>query len=349
HAHAAAQAAPAAPAAAVAEVAGTAVAEPAAPHGLVDLPETVTAEEGRRLAALLAGAGGEDQLALRGARVLGRRVVRAPLPGAPAAEWSTDGTVLITGGTGALGGDVARWLAGRGVPHLLLTSRRGPAAPGADELVAELTALGTRVTVAACDVTDREALSGLLAGIPAEHPLSGVVHTAGVGAPGPLMETDAEAVAEVIGGKAAGAALLDELAGDVDLFVVFSSIAATWGSGGQGAYAAGNAFLDALVEARRARGLAGTSVAWGPWAEAGMAADAGFEDYLRRRGLSALDRTAAIRALAGVVDRDEGCVAVADVDWERFGPAFVSGRPSPLLSGLADLADAAGDTGSSAP
>ncbi|MGW7585518.1 type I polyketide synthase, partial [Kitasatospora sp. NPDC054769] len=317
--------------------------------GLVDLPETVTAEEGRRLAALLAGAGGEDQLALRGARVLGRRVVRAPLPGAPAAEWSTDGTVLITGGTGALGGDVARWLAGRGVPHLLLTSRRGPAAPGADELVAELTALGTRVTVAACDVTDREALSGLLAGIPAEHPLSGVVHTAGVGAPGPLMETDAEAVAEVIGGKAAGAALLDELAGDVDLFVVFSSIAATWGSGGQGAYAAGNAFLDALVEARRARGLAGTSVAWGPWAEAGMAADAGFEDYLRRRGLSALDRTAAIRALAGVVDRDEGCVAVADVDWERFGPAFLSGRPSPLLSGLADLADAAGDTGSSAP
>ncbi|MEU1289690.1 type I polyketide synthase, partial [Kitasatospora sp. NPDC005856] len=316
--------------------------------GLIDLPPTVTAEEGPRLAALLAGAGGEDQLALRRARVLGRRVVRAPLSGAPAAEWSTDGTVLVTGGTGALGGDVARWLAGRGVPHLLLTSRRGPAAPGADELVAELTALGTRVTVAACDVTDRESLAGLLAGIPVEHPLRGVVHTAGVGAPGPLMETGSEAVAEVIGGKAAGAALLDELTGDLDLFVVFSSIAAVWGSGGQGAYAAGNAFLDALVEDRRARGLAGTSVAWGPWAEAGMAADSDFEDFLRRRGLSALDRTVAIGALAGIVDRGEGCVAVADVDWERFGPAFVSGRPSSLLAGLVDQAGPAAGTGPSA-
>ncbi|MBD0672069.1 type I polyketide synthase, partial [Streptomyces sp. CBMA156] len=316
--------------------------------GLIDLPPVLAAEDGRRLAALLAAAGEEDQLALRGERALVRRVVRAPLPERPAEEWNTGGTVLITGGTGALGGDTARWLAGRGVPHLLLTSRRGPAAPGVDELVAELTALGARVTVAACDVTDRESLTGLLAGIPAEYPLTGVVHTAGVGSPGPLMETGPEAVAEVIGGKAAGAALLDELTDGLDLFVVFSSIAGLWGSGGQGAYAAGNAFLDALVENRRARGLAGTSVAWGPWAQAGMADDADFEDFLRRRGLSGLDRTTAILALAGIVDRDEGCVAVADVDWERFGPSFASGRPSPLLSELAETAGTTGTAGAPA-
>ncbi|MDG5809466.1 SDR family NAD(P)-dependent oxidoreductase, partial [Streptomyces ossamyceticus] len=310
--------------------------------GLIDLPSVVDGSDLGRLAALLAGTSGEDQVALRGTRTLGRRVVRAPASEETVAgEWTTDGTVLITGGTGALGGDVARWLAGRGVPRLLLTSRRGADAPGADELVAELTALGAQVTVAACDVTDRESLAEVLAGIPAAYPLTGVVHTAGVGASGTLMDTDADAVAEVIGGKAVGAALLDELAGDVDLFVVFSSIAAIWGSGGQGAYAAGNAFLDALVENRRARGLVGTSVAWGPWAEVGMAADAGFEDFLRRRGLSTLDRAVAVRALAGIIDRDEICVGVADVDWERFAPAFVSGRPSPLLSEVAGAAGTA--------
>uniref|UniRef100_UPI000B0632AE type I polyketide synthase n=1 Tax=Microtetraspora niveoalba TaxID=46175 RepID=UPI000B0632AE len=315
-----------------------ALEHPARWGGLIDLPPTVDGVTEGRLTALLSGTSGEDQVALRDGRVFARRLVRAPLPTASVPEWTTDGTVLITGGTGALGGDVARWLAGRGVPHLLLAGRRGAGAPGVDALVAELTALGARVSVEACDVADREALAGLLAGIPAEFPLTGVVHAAGVDVASPLMETEAADLAEVLRAKVAGAVLLDELAGDLELFVVFSSIAATWGSGGQGAYAAGNAFLDALVHHRRDRGLSGTSVAWGPWAEVGMAMQGDMERFLRRRGLPTMDREPAIRALAVAVDHDETCVSVADVDWERFVPAFVSGRPSPLLGELPEVA-----------
>ncbi|MFI6093892.1 type I polyketide synthase, partial [Streptomyces sp. NPDC051218] len=302
--------------------------------GLVDLPAHGDDTTGPWLVALLGGAAQEDQVALRDGQAYGRRVVRAPLPRGSAPRWTTAGTVLVTGGTGGLGGDVARWLAQRGVPHLLLLSRRGADAPGADELTAELGALGTRVTVVGCDVADRESLAAALAAVPAEFPLTGVVHTAGVGVAGPLLDTDENEVAEAMRAKVTGAALLDELTGDLDLFVVFSSIAATWGSGGQGAYAAGNAFLDALVEHRRHRGRTGTAIAWGPWAEVGMAANDEVAEFLRRRGLPVMDRTVALRALAGAVDHDETTVSVADVDWKLFAPAFVSARPSPLLAEL---------------
>ncbi|MGW5884591.1 type I polyketide synthase, partial [Streptomyces koyangensis] len=321
-----------------------ALERPAAWGGLIDLPPTLDATTGTALTALLADARGEDQVALRDGLALGRRVVRAPRAQAAARRWTTDGTVLVTGGTGGLGADVARWLAGRGVPHLLLASRRGPDAPGADTLAAELTALGARVTVAACDIADRAALTGLLAELPAEFPLTGVVHTAGVGDGSPLLETDEAALTEVLAGKVTGAALLDELTGELDLFVVFSSIAATWGSGGQGAYAAGNAYLDALVADRRARGLTGTSVAWGPWAEIGMAKDDEVVAAHLRRGLGALDPALAVKGLAGAVDRDETYVSIADIDWRRFAPAFHSGRRSPLFAELPEVAEASGDT-----
>ncbi|MEU7039144.1 type I polyketide synthase, partial [Streptomyces sp. NPDC046237] len=320
-----------------------ALERPAVWGGLIDLPPTVDATTGALLTSLLAGDRGEDQVALRDGRAYGRRVVRAPQAETPTRQWTTDGTVLVTGGTGGLGADVARWLAGRGVPHLLLASRRGPDASGADDLTAELTELGAQVTVAACDVTDRESLTALLAAVPAEHPLTGVVHTAGVGDGSPLLETDEAGLADVIDGKVTGAALLDELTDDLDLFVVFSSIAATWGSGGQGAYAAGNAYLDALVADRRARGLTGTAIAWGPWAEIGMAKDDEVVEAHRRRGLAALDPRLAIRGLGGAVDRDETYVSIADVDWQLFAPAFLSGRPSPLLAELPEAAEAAGD------
>ncbi|WP_258038847.1 type I polyketide synthase, partial [Streptomyces sp. SM12] len=305
--------------------------------GLIDLPARDDETTGDWLVALLGGAAHEDQVALRDGQAYGRRVVRAPLPVGTAPRWTTAGTVLVTGGTGGLGGDVARWLAERGVPHLLLLSRQGADAPGAAELTDELRALGARVTVAGCDVADRGSLAAALAAVPAELPLTGVVHTAGVGVSGQLADTDEHEVAAVMRAKVTGAALLDELTGDLDLFVVFSSIAATWGSGGQGAYAAGNAFLDALVEHRRSRGLAGTSIAWGPWAEVGMAADDEVADFLRRRGLSVMDRTVALRALACAVDHGEITVSVADVDWKLFAPAFVSARPSPLLAELPDV------------
>ncbi|MET7370911.1 type I polyketide synthase, partial [Streptomyces sp. NPDC005566] len=242
-------------------------------------------------------------------------------------------------GTGALGAEVARWLAGRGVPHLVLTSRGGVAPDG---LVEELAELGVRVTVAACDVADRDALAEVIAGVPVGLPLTGIVHAAGLDIPQWLEAATPEAFASVLRAKVDGTKHLDELTADLslDLFVVFSSIAATWGSGGQSAYAAGNAFLDAWVQHRHDRGLPGTSVAWGPWAGAGMATDPEAAQNLRRRGLIAMDPALAVQALAETIEQNASNVTVADVDWSVFVPAFASSRASGLLSDLPEAADA---------
>ncbi|WP_066368516.1 type I polyketide synthase [Herbidospora mongoliensis] len=303
--------------------------------GLIDLPAVPDALAGDRMTAVLSGDTGEDQVAIRATGTFARRLVRASLDTAALAEWRPSGTVLITGGTGALGAQTARWLARRGAPHLLLTSRSGARAPGADALVEELIALGAHVTLAACDVADRDSLAAVLAAVPAELPLTAVLHVAGVGDLGIVDEIDTPHLEKVLGAKVAGALHLHELTRDLALerFVVFSSGAAIWGGGGQGAYAAGNAFLDALVQHRHDHGLPGTSVAWGSWAGAGLAS-ADDVARLRRRGVIPMDPALGIRALAQAVDGGATGLTVADVDWGVFGAAYTSGRPSPLLAEL---------------
>ncbi|WP_438485492.1 type I polyketide synthase [Streptomyces sp. S186] len=323
--------------------------------GLIDVPENWDDRTAARLCALLAGGTDEDQVALRGSGIVARRLVRAPRPTGGGEQWQPRGTVLITGGTGAIGGNTARWLAGRGAPRLVLTSRSGSAVAGVAELVAELAATGSHVEVIACDSAQRAEVSGLLDHIAATGPaLTGVVHAAGVGQTTPLMDTTVEEQAAVVEAKTAGAKWLDELTTakgvDLEAFVLFSSIAATWGSGLQPGYAAANAFLDALAERRRARGLAATSVAWGVWGGAGMGAgEAG--THLQRHGLRSMDPGLGIQALAQAVDGGDVMVAVADVDWERFAPTFTLRRPSPLIENLPEVrqALAAGtDSGSAA-
>nr|WP_062213686.1 type I polyketide synthase [Streptomyces sp. NBRC 109706] len=298
--------------------------------GLIDIDDADAAE---RLAGVLAS-GVEDQVALRAAGGHVRRLARAG--GAPAGEWRGRGTVLITGGTGGLGGEVARWLARSGVERLVLVSRRGPAAPGADRLVAELEDAGATVSVLAGDIGDRAFVRSVVDG----HPLTGVVHAAGAGDPTPLDTSGPKDFARVMAAKVDGARRLDEALGDtpLDFFVLFSSIAGVWGSGGQGAYAAANAYLDALVTNRRARGAVATSVSWGPWAGEGMAGGAEASEYLRRRGLRAMAPESAVRCLGPALLAGDGCVTVADVDWATFLPAFSATGERPLMRDIPEVA-----------
>ncbi|RPF24840.1 type I polyketide synthase [Streptomyces sp. TLI_185] len=204
------------------------------------------------------------------------------------------GTVLVTGGTGGVGSLVARHLvAEHGVRSLLLASRRGTAADGVAELVADLEGAGAAVRVVACDVADRAAVADLLADLPGRYPLTAVVHAAGVLADGTVEALTAESIDHVLSAKAGGAVNLHELTRDHTLsaFIQFSALAGTLGNAGQANYAAANAFLDALAAQRRASGLAGTSLCWGWWEQSsGMTGELDQADLsrLRRMGIAAM-------------------------------------------------------------
>ncbi|MEY9969373.1 acyl carrier protein [Streptacidiphilus sp. MAP12-16] len=196
--------------------------------------------------------------------------------------------------------------------------------------------MGARVTIAACDVADRDALADLLASIPTETPLTAVMHTAGVLDDGVLDSLTPERVAGVLRPKVDATQNLHELTRELDLtaFVLFSGIAGTLGDAGQGNYAAANAYLDAFAECRRADGLPATSVAWGRWGGTGMAADGLIGDRLDRAGLPGMRPESAIAALQQALDLDETVVTVADIDWQRFAPGFTAVRASALLDEL---------------
>ncbi|MFE2186064.1 SDR family NAD(P)-dependent oxidoreductase [Streptomyces sp. NPDC059455] len=252
-----------------------------------------------------------------------------------------DGTVLITGATGGLGRLFARHLAtAHGARHLLLTSRSGPAADGMAELVAELAELGTQATVAACDAADREALAGLLAAIPADRPLTAVVHTAGVLDDGVIDMLTPERVDTVLRPKVDAAVNLHELTRDLDLsaFVLFSAAAGTLGGAGQGGYAAANVFLDALAGHRRATGRTALSLVWGMWAEErGMGGRLGEADQKRAaRGgvlpLSAAEGLALFDAAHAVAD--EAVLVPVRLEMATLRAAATTGELPPLYRGL---------------
>ncbi|MFE7477184.1 type I polyketide synthase [Streptomyces sp. NPDC057575] len=311
--------------------------------GLIDLPATFDERTTALFAGALGDSGPEDQLAVRPAGTFVRRLRRLPLKAATGdSSWRTQGTVLITGGTGALGGQVARWLAGSGAEHLLLVSRRGTDAPGAEALYAELTGLGAQVTIAACDTGDRDALAALLGSLPAHQPLTAVVHTAAVLDDSVIDSLSLDQIDRALHAKARAAFNLHELTRDLDLkaFVLFSSFGGTVGTPGQGNYAPGNAVLDALALHRRGQGLPATSVAWGAWGGGGMA-DGDFGDTLNRHGLREMQPDLATGALQQAVEQNESSLLIADIDWERFYTAFTAIRSSPLLEDVPEVRDIA--------
>jgi NAD(P)-dependent dehydrogenase (short-subunit alcohol dehydrogenase family)/acyl carrier protein len=249
-------------------------------------------------------------------------------------------TVLITGGTGGLGALLASHLVGEhGVRSVVLASRRGLEADGAPDLKARLEELGARVQVVACDVSDRGELGGLLARVPVEFPLGAVVHAAGVIDDGVIGALTPERVDRVLAPKVDAALYLHELTRDLDLwaFVMFSSIAGTYGSAGQGSYAAANVFLDALASYRRAQGLQASSLAWGLWAQdSAMTGGLGEVDLARveRSGMSALSAGEGLALFDESLRIDEALVIAARLDLRGLRALARTGEVPPLLRGL---------------
>ena len=306
--------------------------------GVVDLPQDLSPGCVARLAGVLAMCPrGEDQVAIRPSGVFARRLQPITTSSGQERHWPVAGTMLVTGGTGGLGAATARWLAARGVEHIVLVSRRGLAAAGVAELATELRELGTAVSVAACDVADREALAAVLDGIPADRPLTAVVHAAGVLDDGVVDALDTQRLLTSAGPKVTGLVNLHELTQDMPLeaFVVFSSIAGVLGSPGQGNYAAANAVLDAFVQRRRALGLPGVSISWGHWAHTGMA-EGLMGQHLAERGTPPMAPQIAIAYLAEAISQPHPNPTLAALDVARLRTQAESGggRVPPLLREL---------------
>jgi NAD(P)-dependent dehydrogenase (short-subunit alcohol dehydrogenase family)/acyl carrier protein len=313
-----------------------ALEHPDAWGGMVD----VAAGEAPASESLIAAVGGvgvaqEPELALRAGRLFARRLVREAWSTEALAPARYDGTALITGGTGALGRQVARFLAERGVEHVVLTSRSGDSSPGIEVLRREVEGLGARISVLALDVADREQLAAVLEGLRAQgEQLQTVVHAAGVNAFVPTAELDAAQLSQILRAKVLGARNLDALlrAEPPTRFVLFASGAGIWGSAGQSAYAGANAYLDALALRRAAQGLPATSIAWGIWDGDGMAS--GSLEAMRLRGVLPLQPALALHALERALAEQARQLTLADFDWETFLAVYGAAREQPLLSEL---------------
>jgi len=296
------------------------------------LPRTVYASDRAKLAFVAMSAGQHiGKLVVRMDRE--QPLLREPSTVAPA--WSR-GVALITGGTGGLGLAVARWMVEQGARHLVLTGRR----PEQAALSAELAPLRARarVDVIPADVSSEAEVHRLFEYIDAlGGPLLGVVHAAGVLHDATLLELKDPAVRDVFAPKVDGAFNLHAaVAGrSLDFFVLFSSVASFLGLAGQANYAAANAALDALAAQRRAAGLAGISIAWGPWAEVGLAAartDRGAR--LAERGLGSLSPEVALSAFAEVLHSNPVQAVVMTFDPARFRAASASAQAATLFANL---------------
>ncbi|SHN38432.1 type I polyketide synthase, partial [Actinacidiphila paucisporea] len=320
--------------------------------GRVVLVATDSAADARRLLPSVLASGAPQAAVIAGRVTVPRLAAAAASPPGSAATRAErgpvrtgrpldpDGTVLITGGTGTLGGLVARHLvAAHGVRNLLLVSRRGPTAEGAPELLTELAAAGATAEAVAADAADRDALAAIIDRIPAAHPLTAVVHAAGVLDDGVLTVLDPAWLEAVYRPKVDAAWHLHELTRELDLaaFVLFSSGAGVLGNAGQANYAAANGFLDGLAQLRRAQGLPAVSLAWGLWSQAsgmtGHLGDAGLA-RLARGGLLGLSTREGLALFDAALEADEALLVPAKLDYAALRAQAAAGDLSPMLHGL---------------
>jgi acyl transferase domain-containing protein/acyl carrier protein len=277
----------------------------------------------------------EDALAFRGMQPYVARLVRSPLPSSPQPlKIQTHGTYLITGGLGALGLQVARWLVEQGARHLLLLSRRS-ASDAATLAIQELQQAGAQVQVAAVDIANPHQLRQILTNVSLDRPLRGIIHAAGVLEDGVLLRQTWEQFANVLEPKLNGAWNLHHLSQDypIDFFVMFSSIASLIGSAGQSNYAAANAFLDALAHYRQRQGLPALSINWGPWAASGMAAELDSRTQHRwseANGVGRISSEQGLHLLEHLLKQSRSQVGVIPIAWDKFLKTF-AGKPPLLL------------------
>jgi NADP-dependent 3-hydroxy acid dehydrogenase YdfG/acyl carrier protein len=311
-------------------------------HSVLCVDIDATDASRRALPAALSAA--EPQLALREGRRLVPRLARVPALAAStgrARSLDPDGTVLITGGTGTLGGLVASHLVHEhGIKHLLLASRQGDAAPGVEVLTRELEAAGASVTVARCDSADRRALEQLFAAVPSGRPLTAVVHAAGILDDGMLGSLTPERLRLVLRSKVDAALHLHELTKSLDLsaFVLFSSLAGVLGSPGQASYAAANSFLDALAHHRRAQALPAIALDWSLWAQKSAMTGHLVDADLRRMARGGLRPLASVEGLAlfdAALARQESALVIAHFDLAALRAR--AGSLHPIFSGLVQV------------
>lgn len=340
-----------------------ALEHPATWGGIVDL-DPAGEDDAATVAEAVLELEAEDEQAVRGTRRLAARVVERgdrPLPAAPA-RLHRPGTVLVTGGLGGIGVQLCRRLARAGTERLVLLVR-SPLPPEADwsalaeddprrvrvDAVRGLRALGAQVEVEALDVADEDAVGTLVARLAAddELPLRGVIHAAGVSGPQFAREIDPETYAAVWSPKVEGAWALHLATreADLDLFVCFSSVAASWGSQHLASYSAANAFLDALAHARRAEGLPALTVAWGTWALDSALFGADVLAFMESIGLRQLDPGQCLELLAALQASGATNAMVCAADWATYRPVMEARRPRPRLAGISveEAADGHGD------
>ncbi len=305
--------------------------------GLIDLdPQISLRDQMTAVIQEILNSDTEDQVMYRRAQRWVPRLVSASRSTQNTFKVKSDGSYLITGGSGSLGLKVAQWMINQGAQHLVLLSRRGSTSE-VETAISAWTEMGASVQVIQGDVTQPDQVARAIEQVQhGSYPLCGVIHAAGSVGNHPLATMTAEQFESVLKPKVEGGWILHQQTQhlDLELFVCFSSIAAMWGSQGQGHYAAGNAFLDALVHYRRQLGLAGISINWGPWSGGGMATE-NFQEQLKQIGVEALDPQVALQALGVVLQNNAAQTTVVKVDWSQFRRILNIRRPRPFLDVLA--------------